>query len=182
MPPMPHNKYMIGVEAMGLFTPKMTSLQLTQVKSLLKQAKESANLVNTTVKPDVFFKRLNFLIDTLMELKKFEVYRIFKGYSPSQNLSDIMADMDKTVCAFIDRSYKKTLLDASFLKTGGAQQAKLRKYFVTMLTAFEMSNDFWGGTNPDLSIGKFEHYTGPLYKPENLEYLHKLRQEYAVDL
>ena len=63
---------------MGLFTPKISRQQMAFVQTTLKQMYDSGNLVNTTVKPDVFFKRLNFTLDLLLRLQPYEKYKIFK--------------------------------------------------------------------------------------------------------
>ena len=46
-----------------LFAPKMSSSEQQQVQSMLIQSKDCAKLVESTVKPDVFFERLHFMLD-----------------------------------------------------------------------------------------------------------------------
>ena len=66
---------------MGWFSPKISPWQMQQVQVALHQLQDTVNLVNTTTKPDVFFKRLNFALDLLLFLQTFEKYKIFKQFS-----------------------------------------------------------------------------------------------------
>ena len=54
---------------MGLFTPKISSSQLAAVNGLLKKANESADIINKTVQPDVFFRRICFLLFCLKDFR-----------------------------------------------------------------------------------------------------------------
>ena len=50
--------------------------EVTQAQMLMNQLIESVELVNTTTSPSTFFGRLNFSLDLLLELKKYEKYSI----------------------------------------------------------------------------------------------------------
>lgn len=153
---------------MGLFTPRISSIQLAQIKMALKQVNECASLINKTVKPDVFFGRLNFCLDLLMDLQRYEKYKVFKHGLPSKDYLRVLSNLEKTVNDFIDRATENELHKINNLKTEKAKKARTEKFVIAMLTAFEMSNSFWKGN------GVSPHYTGPLYTANNINYLRSI--------
>jgi hypothetical protein len=163
---------------MGLFKPKITEAQKTQIALYLKQVRESAHLVNTTIKPDVFFGRLKFLLETLNILKTFEKYRVFKGATPTAEYNEIISNLGLTVHEFIDRSLKRTLDDVEKLKTDKARQNRLEKYFETMLGAFDRCHTFWLGDKR--TYQSHLNYMGELYTQNNLDYLHELESRWRA--
>lgn len=148
---------------MSIFAPKPPEHVLQQVNGLLKQEQESLNLVNTTVNPEVFFGRLNFLLDVLLELRQYEKYKIFKGISPTHRYKNILENLGEIVNDFIDRSYAKVLEKIRSLKTEKARQSNLEKYAQSMLSAFEVSNNYFTGHTGT------PHYSDRLYTEENLK-------------
>lgn len=153
---------------MGLFTPKITPYALEHVQYGLKQINECAKLINTTVKPDVFFGRLNFLLDLLLDLQSYEKYHVFRGSTPSQDYQRIITNLEKTVNDFLDRATDKELNKISSLKTEKARKNRAEKFVISILTAFEMSHTFWVGN------GASPHYTGPLYCDSNIDYFRSI--------
>ncbi len=152
----------------NLFKPKLSQFQIQQINSLLKQAQESAHLVNTTVNPAVFFGRLNFLLDVLLELQKYEPYRVFRGSPPSKEYSDILNNLEKSVDAFVTRSFQKQQSQAISLKTEKAKRARYDKFVVELISAFDCAHTFWTGNQA------FPHYTGPLFAKENYQRIQAL--------
>jgi len=61
---------------------KLTAFDADYINNLLKQVHESETIVNRTTNPTVFFGRLNFLFDCLLNLKDYEKYDIFHPESP----------------------------------------------------------------------------------------------------
>lgn len=159
---------------MGWFTPKISSLQLQQVDNLLKQARESAHLVNSTVKPEVFFGRLNFLLDVLLELQKYERYKIFKGSSPSRDYNNLIRDLDKTVDSFISRAIKANNAKIESLKTPAAKERNRSKFLISLSFGFAYSKTFWQGN------GMYPHYAGPLFTESNQARIQKMLEEADV--
>ena len=53
---------------------KLTAFDADYINNLLKQVHESETIVNRTTNPTVFFGRLNFLFDCLLNLKDYEKY------------------------------------------------------------------------------------------------------------
>ena len=146
---------------MGLFAPKISPQQLQVVQNTMNQLQDSINLINTTYKPDVFFKRLNFTLDLLLLLQTYEKYRIFKGSTPTDDYRRIISDMSATVDSFIDRAYAEEQRTVSSLKTESAKRRHQEKFATALIAAFDCANSFWTG-----NIG-YPHYTGRLFSENN---------------
>lgn len=146
---------------MGLFTPKITPAQMQFVQATFKQMQDSGHLVNTTVKPDVFFKRLNFTLDLLLRLQAFEKYKIFKSGKPSQDYNRIVANLGATVDSFLDRAIEDNEKKVAALKTEKARKNKRDDLAVKLISAFDCAHTFWAGDKG------FPHYTGPLFTESN---------------
>jgi hypothetical protein len=160
---------------MGLFSrdaPKgMTRSQMqAQVLQGLKIINDSANLVNTTVKADVFFKRLNILLDTLMGLSRYEKYKAFKKSTPTKQIQEILRDLDKTVDKFIDRSIAAESAVVDALKTDKAKITRWEKFEDKTLKQFSDAHAQWSGSYLP-STGALPHYTDALYHQSSIDYL-----------
>lgn len=99
------------------------------VQNALKVMNESADLVNNTLKPDVFFKRYNILIEYGEKLVQFEPYVKFKGTSPTNTLKDIKNQRHQATLNFLERYYQNTELKATSLKTERGKQNAYQKFF-----------------------------------------------------
>lgn len=96
-------------------------------KQWLKIVNDSARLVNTTCKPEVFFSRYTLLIELLENLKKLEVYRCFKS-KPSKDLNHLNSNKIYTINDFIDRYYQNSLQKIQNLKTITSKENNIKKF------------------------------------------------------
>ena len=147
---------------MGLFTPKISKSELECVNQLLKKSQECVQIINKTTQPDVFFRRLCFLLHFLLELKKYEKYKIFKGSTPTGDYNAILDNIEKTVDDFIERSYAQAKEKSSTYKTDKSRQKSLNDFAIKLLCAFEnphQFNDVIGATR----------YDGVLFTERNYE-------------
>lgn len=146
---------------MGLFTLKISPRELEYVRSRMSQLQDTVHLINTTTKPDVFFKRLNFALDILMDLQRYEKYRIFTKSKPSQDYQKIIRNMEATVDSFIDRVLEENEKKIASLKTLSVKQRNREKYIIALISAFDCAHTFWEGDKG------FPHYTGSLFTQAN---------------
>lgn len=159
---------------MGLFTPKISSAQMQFVEMTINQLHDSGNLVNTTVKPDVFFKRLHFTLDLLLRLQPYEKYKIFKrGGGPTKDYKRIISNIEATVDDFIDRSLAANQTKTAALKTERARRKNYENYVIALISAFDCAYTFWEGDSG------FPHYEGPLFTENN--YRRVQAMYYALD-
>lgn len=101
---------------------KMTQQQAT---ILHKQIMDSANLVESTLKPDVFFSRLDFLIEKAQKLCQLEPYLKFSGASPTAAYNEIIRKKSQAIREFLIRYYSDTSTKAECMKT---EKGKCNKY------------------------------------------------------
>jgi hypothetical protein len=156
---------------MGFFTPKISAHDLEYVTGRMNQLQDTIKLVNTTVKPDIFFKRLNFALDILLDLQQYEKYRIFKQSTPSSDYRKIVNNMEEIVDDFLDRAIANNEAKIASLKTAAAKTRNLNAFVDSLAFAFDHASSLWPGDR-----GK-PHYSGPLYTKQNLERVHKLFNE-----
>ena len=150
---------------MGLFTPKISQRELQYVQTRLSQLQDSVRLVNSTVKPDVFFKRLHFTLDLLLDLQSYEKYKIFKGTRPSDDYRKIINNLESTVNDFIDRTIASNNDRLSTLKTDKARKKNREEFAVKLISAFDCAHTFWSGNSSQTH--NYPHYTGPLFTQNN---------------
>lgn len=150
---------------MGLFTPRISQAELSHVQMTMKQLQDSVNLVNTTEKPEVFFKRLHFSLDLLLELRRYEKYRIFKSGLPSNDYQKIINNLEATVNDFIDRAVLANDRKIAALKTESAKKRNREAFAIKLISAFDCANTFWSGNFSQSRA--YPHYTGPLFTVSN---------------
>ena len=137
---------------MCFFRRKLSSAELSHVKDMLEQAQFSAQAINTTINPEVFFYNLHQTLDLLLALRTYEKYKIFVRSAPSEDYRKIVNNIDATVNDFIDRYVRANPLSVS---------APLSYYF-------DKAHTFWPGVYflwPDCP--NYPHYKGPLYTKDN---------------
>lgn len=94
----------------------------------LRIAQDSANLVNTTKNPEVFFPRLNLLIEKMEQLAAMENLVDFSGNSPSNNLAEIKRNRDKIIHDFLQRYYEDTKQKIESVKTPKAKHNHAERF------------------------------------------------------
>lgn len=97
--------------------------------NMLRIVSDSANLVNTTKNPKVFFERYNLLINKLENLSKLEKFNCFAGKSPSSNLKEILNKREITINDFLNRYCEDTLNKIHSLKTVSSKRKKVDIFF-----------------------------------------------------
>lgn len=150
---------------MGLFTPKISPRELQYVQTRLSQLQDSAQILNTTTKPDVFFKRLHYSLDALLDLQRYEQYKIFKGSRPSDDYRKIINNLEATVNDFIDRALAANNEKLATLKTSKARKKNREDFAIKLISAFDRAHTFWSGSYSQTR--SYPHYTGPLFTANN---------------
>ena len=140
------------------------------IQSMIKQAKETANIINKTKKPEIFFGRLGFLFDLLLCLKQYERTYFFIR-KPSADLRDLENGLEKEVFTFIARYMADTTNKVAQMKTEKGKKNKLETSLDKLIAAFDCAHTFWEGN------GIYPHYTGPLYTQKNYDYVGSVWQK-----
>ncbi len=158
------------------FKPKLSDKQLQYIRMTLAQMQDSAKLINTTVKPDVFFKRLNFVLDLLLRLQPFEQYGIFKGGLPSADYRRIITNLEATVNDFIDRAIEKNKQEIAALKRQTSRMKHYYDFTISLISAFDCANTFWTGDRG------FPHYDGALFAKANYDRVQRIfNSDFDID-
>ncbi len=159
---------------MGLFKPKMSSSDWQQVKMMMKQSEDCAKLIDSTVNPDVFFERLNFMLDLTLTLQRYEKYKVFRGGTPSVLYNQMVTNLWEIVDGFITRAYNKQREKAAKLKTDNGKQKSNAKFAAELKSAFDHANSFWPGHKNQV------HYEGPLFTDKNYQRVLSICKEFAM--
>lgn len=142
---------------------KPSDFEILQVKSLMGQLQESVEIVNTTTSPKTFWGRLNFSLDVLLELQKYEHLNLFYNSTPTADYNKILNNLEATVNDFIDRVIIAQSDKNEMLETQYEQDKRMEKCLSNLWNSFYESNDYWRGNN------MFPHYDGKLYVDKNFE-------------
>ncbi|MBQ7131267.1 MAG: hypothetical protein IJO29_01730 [Oscillospiraceae bacterium] len=128
-----YDEYAFGLRKKSSYTRNEAEILAPQ---LLKQVQDCVNLINTTVQPDVFFKRYGMAIYRLNELSKMEKVIKFTGINPSIFIQTMINEKQSAIKLLIDRMYEKTKEKLSSLKTDKAIMHNI-SVFIVELVPFE---------------------------------------------
>ena len=98
---------------------------------------DSSNIINTTVKPDIFFSRLDLAKEHLARLKIIEPYigRV-KAIQVNIPISDLYAEFNKSEDAYIETFLQRSLQavheKADSMKTEKGKGNQYKKYYESM--------------------------------------------------
>ena len=108
----------------------------------LRILKESAVIVQETLKPDVFFSRMDLLLETSEHLASLEPYISVSGGSPTEAFSETKRQYQQKVKEFILRYYSDAYDKAKALKTRSGKENRMKKtYDALMQYETQMSED-----------------------------------------
>ena len=141
----------------------ISEIELVQAEILMKQLQESSEIINTTTSPKTFFGRLNFSLDLLLELQKYEKYGIFTNSTPTKDYETILGNLEATVNDFIDRVIVSQSDKNDTLKSQQDNDRQMKKCIENLWHSFYEANDYWCGNN------MYPHYNGKLYVDSNFQ-------------
>lgn len=145
-----------------------------QVRMLLKQYRDTKKIVSTTLKPDIFFGRLNFLYDVLLSLQRYEnIPGMFTKNDPTQALERLKEQNGRIVSDFITRYMENTKSETKKKKTLDGMESYYEKSMTALIAAFDCANTFWEGNRVS------PHYTGGLFTKENYDVVQALWDEFC---
>lgn len=101
-------------------------------KQWLKQAADSARIINTTKRPSIFFDRCDFYLDTLERLAYCERWVRFSGELPSTKLRFSKDELTQCLEMFILRYAQDTREKIYQLSTVKGKMNKADAFYKTM--------------------------------------------------
>lgn len=90
---------------------------------------DCARLIEQTTNPEVFFMRLNLLIEKLNRLMQFEKYIKFSGSSPTAAYNEACQNYQMAIYHFLIRYYSETFDKACAMKTEKGRIGKYQKFY-----------------------------------------------------
>ena len=95
----------------------------------LRIINDSASLVEKTTKPDVFFSRLDLLVEKSKHLVTLEEYITFTGATPTASYNEIMQNYNEAIRLFLIRYFSETFDKAEAMKTEKGRIGKYQKFY-----------------------------------------------------
>lgn len=80
---------------------ELSDIEIESINDSVHKIVETYSILNSTLKPDIFFGRLGFLFDTLLSLQRYEKYEIFTENNPTKRIGDIQDGLENRVSQFI---------------------------------------------------------------------------------
>lgn len=99
---------------------------------LLKIIEDSCQLVNTTLKPDVFFSRYELLKEKSAQLLALSKYIKLKGTSPADMVAMITAKEHAATMDFLHRYFETAERSAAEKKTEKGARAQLDRFYQSL--------------------------------------------------
>lgn len=106
---------------------KVTTVQ--QAENDLRIIQDCVKLVEKTTKPDVFFMRLNLMVEKAKHLASLEEYINFSGASPTAAYNEVAQDYYEIVNQFLIRYFSETFDKAEAMKTEKGRTGKYQKFY-----------------------------------------------------
>lgn len=138
----------------------MTEMQLkafTQhhAANELRIVNDCASLIETTLNPDVFFMRLNLMMEKTKHLASLETFINFIGDSPSEAYEKFANNYQETVKQFLIRYFSDIFDKAETMKTEKGKLGKYQKFYDSLQQHYSYMND----ENIDYIERKYKAYT-----------------------
>lgn len=127
-------------------------------QQFLKHCYESADIVNHTKNPQVFFERYSFLISETENLAQLEIFLKFKGTQPSQQLATLKENKENETNLMIGRACEDLGIKLNKLKTAKGKTNAINKLF----DLFMIYSDRMTKSNIDLCTSYYNTFTSNL--------------------
>lgn len=113
---------------------KRTNQLKEQAEKYFDTIRESAELVNTTTKPEVFFPRFALILECFEKLAEMEASRIYdtSKYKPQENYQNISNTFTAATNDFINRSFEELQSKVALVEAEQAKAELIKRYFKGM--------------------------------------------------
>lgn len=134
---------------------QLKAISIQQAEECLRIINDCLKLIETTIKPDVFFMRFNLLVEKSLHLCSLESFIPFSGASPMEAYKDIKTDQQKAIKQFLIRYFSDTFDKAEIMKTQKGKIGKYQKFYDSLQEYYCYMND----ENIDYIETKYKAYT-----------------------
>jgi hypothetical protein len=108
---------------------QLKAATIQQANNDLRIINDSASLVEKTTKPDVFFSRLNLLIEKSKHLASLEKYISFSGAPPTAAYNEALQNYNESIRLFLIQYFSETFDKAEAMKTEKGRIGKYQKFY-----------------------------------------------------
>ena len=120
--------------------------QLTQSTALIveqdsKIINDCLKITQETVKPDVFFPRLELLKEKIAHLQMFEPYVKFQNVNPTQLSDTVRLKEQETISSFLDRYLDAICQKANDMKSAKGKKNQYEKFYNSLQEYYPLMND-----------------------------------------
>lgn len=136
---------------------QLKSITIQQAENTLRIIQDCVKLVDNTTNPDVFFMRLNLLVEKSKYLVSLEEYVTFSGASPTEALNEVVQNYYEAVNQFLIRYFSETFDKAEAMKTEKGRINKYQKFYDSLQEYYCYMSD----GNIDYIETKYKAYTRP---------------------
>ncbi len=112
----------------------MTEKQLKQTTEQqasndLRIIQDCIRIISETVKPDIFFSRMDLLKEKSKRLIEFEKYIKFSGASPTNAFQEVLDNEQDAIYQFISRCFNVAFEKAESMKTEKGKMNQFQKFY-----------------------------------------------------
>lgn len=134
---------------------QLKAATVQQANNDLRIINDSAALVEKTTNPDVFFSRLNLLVEKSKHLTTLEQYISFSGASPTAACDEVLRNYNEVIRLFLIRYFSETFDKAEAMKTEKGKNNKYQKFYDSLQGYYcHMTED-----HKDYIESKYKAYT-----------------------
>lgn len=133
---------------------QLKSITLQQAQNDLRIINDCTRLVESTTKPDVFFMRLNLLVEKSKHLADLGHYMKFSNVSPLA-YNEVVNNYHETINHFLWRYFSDTFDKAEAMKTEKGKLGKYQKFYDSLQEYYCYMNE----ENIDYIETKYRAYT-----------------------
>lgn len=124
----------------------MSEKQLKQITEQqatndLRIVQDCLKIISNTVKPDIFFSRLDLLKEKSKHLVLLEPYIAFSGASPTAAYEEVLEKEQEAIYQFICRYFSTTFEKAESLKTEKGKKNHYQKFFDSLQPYTDRMNE-----------------------------------------
>lgn len=112
----------------------MTEKQLREetnirVMNNLRIGNDCTRILETTIDPDVYFGRLQLLVETIEDCVIFEKYVSFANAKPSEALEEVKRDRQQSIKQFLIRYFTAVFDKSETMKTNKGKLNQYKKFY-----------------------------------------------------
>ena len=120
---------------------QLKEASISQAKNILRIINDSKKLIEKTLKPEVFFMRLQLIVEKSEHLCKLEPYVDFTGGSPSAAFREVERNFQLAIKQFLIRYFTDTFDKAESMASEKGKIKKYQKFYDSLQNYYWLMDD-----------------------------------------